>query len=173
MTRAEASVLNGETLCYDANFVIELAALMLDKDEAMEKLKNLSEKTGGTATDFLASRLEEPLNFPAKKSEAYDRALSLVEAIGRAVGEELSRRDFMGEIEPYYLTFFQGMKSRRKPEDVSGSSLEKLFFMCGQESINIVATSAYRNTRVSNKGLRELLARTLAAFSEGVKECRV
>jgi hypothetical protein len=154
----EARFVNDDTLLYNKSFVVEMAILTQRKPEEVKTC----------VAKIFKAEIEEPLDFPANREERYQRALALVTAIGRAVGEKLYDNEFGGEYEPYYRVFWQGMHMALKTVDVIGSAREKLFYEAGQASMNIVCNSVKPDKK---REAQDVFQRTIAAFAEGVEAC--
>ena len=127
MDNIEASVINHDTLTYSMGFVAEMAILIDGPDGARKRIKEL------IANGFIHMEevLDELPDVPATQEDRYQRALDLVNVLGRAVGNELNELSHKGDREHLYRVFYEGMLSDYKRK-VIGSSIERVVFDCGR-----------------------------------------
>jgi hypothetical protein len=163
----EATIINGDTLCHNEDFTIELAMLTCGRDEAIGKLLGLADKFGGS----LKEKLVGSLDWPSSRQEKRSRALGLVRELGRAVGAELSEKGYAGEHRMHYQAFRQGLLTGKKPEDIVCTAREKLFFECGRMAGIATAASFVRGKKATLREVEDMLRESAKALEEGINTC--
>ena len=156
----KANIINHDKLCYGMGFITEMVLLIDGPKKAHKQIKKL------IAKGVPAELMEEPFDVPADDGERYQRALELVNAIGRAAGEELNEIGHEGDIQHLYRIFREGSTSN-SDRKVVGSSLEKVFFDCGLGAGTIIFNVVKPDTE---KKLGTLLSEMHEAFKLGVEE---
>ena len=154
---------NGGNIFYNFPLFAELILLTMGPKKAHKEIKKL------VSIGFPKEIFDIPFVVPVDENERYERALNLINVIGRAVGKELAEVNHNGDMEHLYRIFREGMLSGFK-RNVNGSTIERIFYEAGCASGHTV----FNIRKVDTKEILDnimLDART--AFEGGIEKWAV
>ena len=156
----EVKIINHNMLFCSTNATAEMYLLIYGSKKAHKLIKKL------VADGYPKELMGVSFNVPVNNEERYQRALDLVNAIGRAAGRELYEIGHKGDLEHLYRIFCEGTTSSRD-KNIIGSSVEQAFFNCGLEAGTIIFNVVKPDTK---EKFGTIMNDARNAFVEGVKQ---